>query len=100
MSGTGAVGSTRFVHSLMTAYPCKQWHECGVRGGGCCAAGHFRKPSFGVCDHCMFYDGPARGVGDHVAKLINTVTLGKIKCGGCTERRADLNAAAPTGITP
>ena len=28
---------------------CDHWQDCGVQGGGCCAAGHWEKPSFGMC---------------------------------------------------
>lgn len=32
---------------------CDHWSECGVRGGGCCAAGHYGgRPSLGVCGQC------------------------------------------------
>ncbi len=28
---------------------CDHWSQCGVQGGGCCAAGHWEKPTLGVC---------------------------------------------------
>lgn len=32
---------------------CDHWSECGVSGGGCCAAGHYGgRPSIGVCGQC------------------------------------------------
>lgn len=32
---------------------CDHWSECGINGGGCCAADHYGgKPSFGVCNQC------------------------------------------------
>lgn len=32
---------------------CDNWSQCGVRGGGCCAAGHYGgRPSLGVCGQC------------------------------------------------
>jgi hypothetical protein len=32
---------------------CDHWQDCGVQGGGCCAAGHWEKPTLGVCKkHC------------------------------------------------
>ena len=29
---------------------CDHWQDCGVQGGGCCAAKHYEKPSFGMCN--------------------------------------------------
>ena len=41
--------------------PCKSWRDCGLHGGGCCDAGIYNKPSYGVCLlACKHYDGPAR----------------------------------------
>jgi hypothetical protein len=32
---------------------CDHWSQCGINGGGCCAADHYGgKPSFGVCNQC------------------------------------------------
>lgn len=31
---------------------CSHWKACGVSGGGCCQAGAYERPSFGVCRHC------------------------------------------------
>ena len=32
---------------------CDHWSECGITGGGCCAAGHYGgSPSLGVCRQC------------------------------------------------
>ena len=32
---------------------CDHWSQCGIKGGGCCAADHYGgKPSFGVCNQC------------------------------------------------
>ena len=28
---------------------CDHWQDCGVQGGGCCAAKHYEKPSIGMC---------------------------------------------------
>jgi hypothetical protein len=28
---------------------CDHWQDCGVQGGGCCAAKHYQKPSIGMC---------------------------------------------------
>jgi hypothetical protein len=33
----------------MSAVNCQHWRECSVRGGGCCAAGVYDRPSIGVC---------------------------------------------------
>jgi hypothetical protein len=39
-----------------------------------------------------------KGLGDTVARAINTVSRGKIKpCGGCTQRRHTLNQMLPSG---
>lgn len=51
------------------------------------------KPSFGICLRCPQYDGPARGVGDVVAKI--TKAVGIKPCGGCAKRRAAMNQAVP-----
>jgi hypothetical protein len=33
---------------------CDHWSQCGINGGGCCAADHYGgKPSFGVCNQCL-----------------------------------------------
>jgi hypothetical protein len=30
---------------------CEHWRDCGITGGGCCAAGHYGgKPSHGICE--------------------------------------------------
>ena len=32
---------------------CDHWSQCGINGGGCCAANHYGgRPSFGVCNQC------------------------------------------------
>lgn len=32
---------------------CKHWKDCGVKGGGCCAAGLYGgQPSYGICMSC------------------------------------------------
>ena len=32
---------------------CDHWNECGIKSGGCCAAGHYGgSPSLGVCRQC------------------------------------------------
>ena len=69
---------------------CSQWSDCGIPSGGCCAAGHYERPSFGVClKVCQHYDGPARGLGDTIAKV--TKAVGIKPCGGCKKRRRKLN---------
>lgn len=71
---------------------CKHWQDCGVTGGGCCGIGAYTRPSNGVCFQCPKYDGPARGFGDTVAKVVKAVTLGTVKpCGGCLQRQAQFN---------
>lgn len=44
---------------------CDHWSACNVRGGGCCAAGHYGgKPSLGVCKQC-----PHKLVGGAVVEM-------------------------------
>lgn len=59
------------------------------------------EPSDGVCGVCPHYDGPARGAGDvvhrvlertGVAKIVKTVTKGACNC---AQRRAALNGSIP-----
>lgn len=81
---------------------CTNWRDCGVIGGGCCALELFdNHPSFVKCLRvCDQYDGPARGRGDMVAKLIKTITLGTVTpCGGCNGRKHDMNAKHPSKQT-
>ena len=33
----------------MTKVDCKHWIDSGIRAGGDCAIGAYRRPSFGVC---------------------------------------------------
>lgn len=50
---------------------CDHWKDCNVRGGGCCAAGHYGgRPSLGVCGRC-----PHRVVGGE-QPIGTTVTHG------------------------
>ena len=76
---------------------CVHWSHCGIIGGGCCSIGEYDRPSFGVClQICTAYDGPSRGAGDLLGKVIKTATLGKVKpCDGCNKRRMSLNTAIP-----
>jgi len=71
---------------------CKHWSRAQVQSGGMCAK-FDRTVSAGVCQHCVDYDGPARGVGDAVAKV--TKFVGIRPCGGCQHRRELLNKAFP-----
>jgi hypothetical protein len=44
---------------------CDHWQDCGVQGGGCCAAKHYEKPSIGVCNtNCKHrvIDGVAQAI--------------------------------------
>ena len=46
---------------VMSIVVCKHWRDCGVQGGGCCAIGAYKVPSYGVCIlACKQYEGPAR----------------------------------------
>lgn len=83
----------------MKTVPCTHWRDCGVSGGGCCAAGHYQGPSYGVCLRvCAHYDGPSRGRGDLLKKIISTVTLGTVQpCIPCQERQKNQNAKHPAG---
>ena len=53
---------------------CDHWSQCGINGGGCCAANHYGgKPSFGVCNQC-----PHRVVdGALIDKEKSTIELAK-----------------------
>ena len=78
---------------------CTNWRNCGSSNSGRCDLGLFGgRPSFGVCLRvCDQYDGPARGRGDLLHKLIKTATLGLAKpCNGCKERRVNGNAKHPS----
>ncbi len=67
--------------------------DCGLPHGGCCSVGEYDRPSFGVClKACSAYDGPSRGAGDLLDKMIKTATNGKVTpCGGCNKRKMKLN---------
>jgi len=80
--------------------PCTHWQDCDINGGGCCAIDAYERPSFGVCLRvCDQYDGPVRGRGDVIHKLIKSAMLGVVKpCGGCKERRMDWNAKHPSKV--
>lgn len=69
--------------------PNKQYIICnlGLFGG---------KPSPSVCQGCKSYEGPSRGLGDTVKKVIQTASLGLVKpCTPCQKRRELLNKLAP-----
>lgn len=85
---------------------CKNWSDCGVAGGGCCALGRFGgKPSHGICGICKDYTGPPRGLGDTVHRVAHPIgqfinrTTGKNIVGGtncnCDKRRRRLNRLFP-----
>ena len=77
--------------------PCKHWRDCGVVGGGCCAKDAYDRPSFGTClQLCQAYEGPDRGAGDTVARVIKAATLGRVTpCKKCGKRRQKLNRVLP-----
>lgn len=63
------------------------------------------EPSEGVCGVCPHYDGPARGAGDVVHKVLERTGVANIvkkvtksHC-NCLQRRAALNDAIPFGNT-
>lgn len=73
--------------------PCRHW-----TGSECAKGLHGGRPSPGVCQRCDEYDGPPRGLGDRVERLmkatgvhqvVQAVTRGK-DC-GCSDRRTALN---------
>jgi hypothetical protein len=79
--------------------PCSHWtgRECalGLFGG---------RPSPGVCRGCDRYDGPDRGLGDTVHRLAQATGIAAVvefvnggPCGGCEERRRQMNGAEPPG---
>ena len=80
--------------------PCIHWRDCGVDNGGCCAIEKYHQPSIGVCNICDENTAKARGFGDTMAKMIEKLTLGKLKpkrgggC-GCNKRRQYLNRLIP-----
>jgi len=72
---------------------CKHWQPLWPTLG-VCKKGHFlsKTVTTNVCATCNDYDGPQRGIGDKVHKVIKKITGGKLKgCGGCGKRRAKLN---------
>ncbi len=69
-----------------------------LTSGGRCGLGlHGGTPSAGVCALCDSYDGPMRGLGDAIDAATSLLRIKQIvgDCGGCAQRRADLNAAVP-----
>lgn len=65
--------------------------------GRCGLGMHGGTPSAGVCALCDSYDGPMRGLGDAIDAATSLLRIKQIvgDCGGCAQRRADLNAAVP-----
>jgi len=86
--------------------PCKHWTGCGVLKGGCCAKGLYGgMPSYGVClQACTEYDGPARGRGDQLKRLLHVLQklpiIGKAVegCGGCGSRQLKMNKKFPLNL--
>jgi hypothetical protein len=81
---------------------CKHWKNIGKNWGGECLnplalfpsgrkVGQY--PTQHACSQCTAYDGPARGIGDVIAKVAKAV--GIKPCEGCEKRRAKLNAKLP-----
>lgn len=73
-----------------------------------CTEGHYQgSPSVLDCLECPHYDGPSRGAGDVIARVIETLRKVSIKenqddkvihkntCSGCAKRRAKLNKLFP-----
>ncbi len=80
-------------HQIPQTSECKHWKEASPMLGNC-GKGHFNglivTPN--VCSTCADYDGPDRGLGDKVKKVIDKATGGRVKqCGSCGKRRAKLN---------
>ena len=78
---------------------CIHWNNCDYARGGCCEIMDNQRIKYRYChDRCQERTYRARGVGDTVKKIINTITLGKLKpkkgC-GCNKRRKKLNKILP-----
>ncbi len=76
---------------------CDHWSPCTVKGGGCCAAGHYGgRPSLGVCGQC-----PHRVVGGE-QPVGTTVTYGATTAKAIqylkTEAFHALNGPAPAEV--
>lgn len=82
--------------------PCKKWQKCGVKGKGRCAIGMFNKNAVSHSDcliFCTEYDGPSRGRGDLITKLVSLGTLGMVTpCASCQQRRRDQNVKHPSKV--
>ena len=85
---------------------CKNWRDCGVKGGGCCTVWHTNpahpictvpQPTYDICNKCEIREpNGSKGLGDTVKKMIDKVTRGKVKpCGGCKKRQERLNKILP-----
>lgn len=81
---------------------CEYWVDLGLPNGGGCSIERFgKRPSHGVCEHCIRTEAyRSRGLGDVVAKVISKV-MGKQRhydyrakkgC-GCGGRQQRLNEA-------
>lgn len=74
---------------------CKYWIDLSFAHAGRCSLGLYGgRPSFGTCLRCEKYDGPARGLGDYIAKI--TSAVGVKPCGECKERQKKWNKKFPT----
>ncbi len=76
----------------MKLVPCKHWYDCGLVDGGGCRIQIYHQPSVGICmTRCADYDGPDRGLGDTVKRVIHRVMPQKKNCGACRRRQRQLN---------
>ncbi len=68
-----------------------------LKDGGCCNINVYRQPSHGIClNVCDQYDGPDRGLGDTIKRVISKLTAGLITpCNACKKRQRQLNQHIP-----
>jgi len=80
-------------------------NQCEYYSDGFCRAGQYNgKPTEDDCAVCSHYRGPSRGMGDKIAKVLETTKIDKavksvLKDCGCGKRRAALNKIFPKGST-
>jgi len=68
---------------------CDHWSQCGINGGGCCAAGHYGgQPSLGVCAQC-----PHRQVNGALIAPLSKLELSRIAAIAETKSKALAYAA-------
>jgi len=75
-----------------------------ARGAFCGKEGiaNFGLPIVTACDRCEHYNGPSRGLGDTVHRVLQATGVEHVvktvvgKCGGCAQRRQALNEKFPT----